>query len=139
MESISGRRSTPVEGTGERILTWKTEIPEPGYYEIYCYVGKNIERMRVRGPGGPGGPGGPEGPGVPRDDQNREDRYKDMHYSVYHDEGIEEITIDYENTEGGWNSLGRYYLSPDTAKVILSNKSSGKLVIGDAIKWVKQN
>ena len=63
--------------------------------------------------------------------------YQDMHYKIYHDQGVEEITVDYENAEGGWNNLGRYYLS-DTAKIELTNQSQGKVVIGDAVKWVKQ-
>ncbi|MCK7542089.1 MAG: hypothetical protein MZV63_70015 [Marinilabiliales bacterium] len=25
---------------------------------------------------------------------------KDMHYKIYHDEGVEEITLDYENADG---------------------------------------
>ena len=62
-----------------------------------------------------------------------------MHYKVYHDDGMEEITVDYEKAESGWNILGRYYLSRDTAKVMLTNLTTGKTVIGDAIKWVKQN
>jgi len=33
--------------------------------------------------------------------------------------------------------MGRYYLSSDSAKVELTNQSTGRLVIGDAIKWVK--
>jgi hypothetical protein len=64
--------------------------------------------------------------------------YKDMHFKIYHDEGVEEITFDYENADGGWNNLGRYYLSSDTAKVVLTNQSTGRIVIGDAVKWVKQ-
>jgi hypothetical protein len=35
--------------------------------------------------------------------------------------------------------LGRYYLSSDSAKVELTNQSSGRMVIGDAIRWVKAN
>ncbi len=89
--------------------------------------------MRRRGEGGPGGPAGPEG------NTQGDSPYKDMHYKIFHDEGVEEITLDYENAEGGWNMLGRYYLSPDTAKVVLTNQSEGRVVIGDAIKWVKQN
>jgi len=139
-------------GTGDRIITWHAIIKEPGYYDIYCYIGKAVDRMMVRngagggqgrqgrqggqGGGGQGGPGGQAGPGGP---QQAESEYKDMHYKVYHDEGVEDITVDYETAEGGWNSLGRYYLSPDSAKVVLTNKSAGRLVIGDAIKWVKQN
>jgi hypothetical protein len=79
------------------------------------------------------------GPGDPSGDQKEDSPYKDMHYKIYHDEGEEEITLEYENAEGGWNNLGRYYLSSDTAKVVLTNQSAGRIVIGDAIKWVKQN
>jgi hypothetical protein len=61
-----------------------------------------------------------------------------MHYKIHHDEGEEEITLDYQAADGGWNSLGRYHLSADTARVVLTNKSAGRIVIGDAVKWVKQ-
>jgi hypothetical protein len=64
--------------------------------------------------------------------------YKDLHFKVYHDEGVEEISVDYENAEPGWNKLGTYYLSPDTSKVVLTNLSTGRIVIGDAVKWVLQ-
>ena len=62
-----------------------------------------------------------------------------MHYKIYHDEGVEEITVDFENAEAGWNNLGRYYISSDSAKVELTNQSAGRMVIGDAIRWVKEN
>jgi hypothetical protein len=119
-------------GTGDKTVTWTAIIKEPGYYDIYTFVGKTGDRMLIRqGGGGPGGPmDEPKGDNSP---------YKDMHFKIFHDEGVEEITLDYENAEGGWNNLGRYYLSPDTAKVVLTNQSSGMFVIGDAVKWVKQN
>ncbi len=122
-------------GTGDKTVTWETVIREPGYYDIYSYIGKTTSRMTVRRGGGPGAPDASR----QQDNQQRDNTYKDMHYKIYHDEGIEEITLDYENAEGGWNNLGRYYLSPDTAKVVLTNQSTGRIVIGDAIKWVKQN
>ncbi len=60
-----------------------------------------------------------------------------MHYRVFSDEGIDEITIDYGNADNGWNMLGKYHLSSDSAKVVLTNQSTGKAVIGDAVRWVK--
>lgn len=123
-------------GTGDKSVTWTAIIKEPGYYDIYSYIGKTVDRIRVRTGSGQGGTGVPGGP---IDDQKGESPYKDMHYKIYHDEGVEDITLDYENAEGGWNSLGRYYLSPDTAKVVLTNQTAGRIVIGDAVKWVKQN
>lgn len=101
-------------GSGDRPLTWAAKITEPGYYDVYCYISP-----------------------VAREGEQEESRYKDFHYKVYHDDGVEEITVDYENAEAEWNNIGRYYLSKDTARVILSDQSSGRLVIGDAVKWVR--
>jgi hypothetical protein len=116
-------------GTGDKTITWQTPVPSPGFYDIFCYIGKTADRMEIKG-----GDQEDEGEGSRRDSQ-----IKDLHYKVYHDDGVEEISIDYDHVDGGWNSLGRFYLSHDSAKVVLTNKSSGRMVIGDAIKWVKQN
>jgi len=116
--------------TGDLSVTWTTAIDEPGYYDIYCYIGKARERsISVRTGSG--------APPPPPQERRRQDLYKDIHYKIYHNEGIEEVTVDFENAEAGWNNMGRYYLSSDSAKVELTNQSTGRLVIGDAIKWVK--
>jgi hypothetical protein len=125
-------------GKGEKKITWTAKIKYPGYYEVYCYIGKTIDRMSVRAGRG-SGQGAPPGPGGPPAERQGDDRYKDLHYEIYHDEGVEKVTVDYENAEAGWNNLGRFYLSPDSAKVVLTNQSGGRIVIGDAIKWVKEN
>jgi hypothetical protein len=118
-------------GTGDKTVTWQAIIPNPGYYDIYTFIGKTSDRVNVR-TGAAAGPAGNSG------QQQGSSPYKDFHYKIYHDEGVEEITLDYENAESGWNKLGTYYLSPDTAKVVLTNLSAGEAVLGDAIKWVKQ-
>ncbi len=129
-------------GAGDKSVIWSVKIDDPGYYDIYCYIGK-AGRMMARSPGQSGGGGVFEGPGVdgsgPAGGPQLENRYKDMHYRVYHDEGVDEITVDFPGVDPGWNNLGRYYLSPDSAKVELTNESSGRVVIGDAIRWVKVN
>lgn len=117
--------------TAERSVSWSTPIEEAGFYDVYTYIGKSTERVTVRR-------GGPEG-APPPPAANEESAYRDMHYKIYHDQGVEEITVDYENAEGGWNNLGRYYLSGDSARVELTNQSQGKVVIGDAVKWVRQD
>lgn len=114
----------------ERPITWKTLIDSPDFYDVYCYIGKSLDRMTFsRGGTTPS----------PEREEGRENVYKDLHFKVYHDEGMEEITLDFDNAEPGWNMLGRYYISSDSAKVELSNKSTGRMVIGDAVKWVKVN
>ena len=69
-------------------------------------------------------------------DQNTDTEY---HYTVTHDDGDDEIVINYESAENGWNLLGSYYLSPDSAHVKLSNLSRGRVVSADAIRWVRQS
>jgi hypothetical protein len=109
-------------GTGERYVTWNALIPQPGYYDVYTYIGKiGGNRMGGFGRG--------------RDDNSS----SEYHYLIHHDDGEEEVTLDYTAAENGWNHLGSYYLSPDSAKVSLTNLSEGRTVTADAIKWVKQN
>ncbi len=118
-------------GTGDNVISWHTNIREPGYYNVYCYVDKTARRSKISsGDGSEDGNGGESG---------NDNKYKDMHYKVYHDEGVDDISIDYQQAEGGWNDLGRFYFSHDSAKVVLTNKSSGRIVIGDAVKWVLQH
>lgn len=113
-------------GKGDKSISWTTPVPSPGYYNIYCYVGKPADQVRI---------GSNEG------DQDEENRghspSQDMHYKVYSDEGVEEITVDYDNAENGWNLLGKYRLTSDSARVVLTNQSTGRVVVGDAIRWVK--
>lgn len=131
-------------GTGDKTLKWSVKIDAAGYYDIFCYIGKAggmMGRMGQR-PGGPAGEGGQRpdgGPGTPGEVQQAEPPYKDMHYKIYHDEGVDEITVDFMSVDAGWNNLGRYYLSSDSARVELTNQSTGRVVIGDAIRWLKVN
>ncbi len=109
-------------GSGERYISWTAEIEEPGYYDVYTYIGTR-GGQRIMG-------------GRSRENRNA---MQDLHFQVEHDDGSEEVLVDWDNAENGWNHLGSYYLSPDTARVIMTNQSEGRTVTGDAIKWVKQN
>jgi hypothetical protein len=132
-------------GKGDKTLTWITPIDKPGYYDIFCFIGKTADRMMIRAGGFGGGQrtGGGQRQGgaggmAAEDGKLPSPTYKEFHYRVYHDGGSEEISLDYTNAENGWNKLGTYYLTADTAKVVLSNFSGGRAVIGDAIKWIRQ-
>jgi hypothetical protein len=130
-------------GTGDKAAKWSVKIAEPGYYDIYCFIGKESGRMAGRFAGQRGGAGGGSpaegGQAMPGGGQQPESPIKDLHYKVYHDDGIDEISVDFTTIDGGWNNLGRYYLSSDSAAVELTNQSSGRVIMGDAIKWVKVN
>jgi len=103
-------------GNGDRKVAWNSEIQESGSYDIYCYA---IRMPRRRGD---------------RDEQ-RDEQY---HYRVYHDDGEDEAILNLRDAETGWNLLGTYYLSSGPAKVELTNESQGRIVVADAIKWVKR-
>jgi predicted RNA-binding protein Jag len=92
-----------------------------------------------RGRGGRGGQGGQVRPGGNQGGQQQEPAAGPYQLTIYHDDGEDEITIDVDKAEEGWNLLGNFYLSPGKAKVSLSNETEGKLVIADAVKWVKVN
>ena len=62
----------------------------------------------------------------------------DYHYQISHDDGMEEVAFEDEEAGDGWNYLGTFYFSEGSAKVELTNKSEGRLLIADAVKWVKR-
>jgi hypothetical protein len=102
-------------GEGERIAQWNPELKEAGYYDIYCHIAKiNIQ-------------------------WNREKRKSNYNFNIYHDDGIDNITLADEELEDGWNYIGTFYITPENAKVELTNKSIGKMVYADAIKWIKND
>lgn len=120
-------------GEGERYVEWEVDIPESGYYDVSVYLDDMIARMgRFRGRGGDrGGPGGGSGGG---------DDIKDVyHYMVTHDEGEDEVSKALSNIEDGWNMLGSFYFSQGKARVRLTNENTGKIVVADAVRWIKQN
>ena len=123
------------KGTGDKIALWNVEIKETGMHEIYYYVGKLPVRGRGRPGGGPGSQGGDPGGNDRQQDQN----YGSYRFTVLHDDGEDEITIDVAKAEEGWIFLGNFYLSSGPAKVSLTNETNGKMVIADAVKWVKVN
>jgi len=128
-------------GNNTQEASWNAFITEPGYYNIYFYVGKageqDLSRNRTVSPAGES-QGRPTRPVTTGGDVRSADQsVKDIHLKIYHNEGIEELTFDYQNARGGWNNLGRYYLSADSARVVITNMSEGKYVIADAVRWVK--
>lgn len=110
-------------GAGDQKATWTIPVKEAGHYDIYVYVNNMGAR---RGPmmGGPRGGGSQEEAG-------------EYHYFITHDDGETEQTLQLQTAETGWNSLGSFYLSPENARVVLTNKSVSRIVIADAVKVVK--
>ena len=100
-------------GDGGQKAIWNIPLEESGYYEVYAFISKD---SRGRG-------------------RNNTGEY---HYTIHHDGGEEDATLNIKSAEEGWNYLGAYYFSPDTTVVELSNESENRIVIADAIKLIKQ-
>jgi hypothetical protein len=108
-------------GEGKKGAIWEAEIKSLGYYDIYAYINESPERFSRRG----------------RD--NKKSKTEDL-YTVQHEDGEEEVTIDVTKSGHGWALLGSFRLQPGMTEVRLSDKRevSNGYVFADAIKWVKQ-
>jgi hypothetical protein len=105
-------------GTGDLKASWNVPLKKPGYYDVYYHVYK----ARRWGRGGEG------------DDNNG-----NYNFTIHSDDGAELQILDGKNAEAGWNLLGTYSFSSDTALIVLTNKSDAKkLLFADAVKLVEQ-
>ncbi|MBV5313302.1 MAG: hypothetical protein JZU47_08405 [Prolixibacteraceae bacterium] len=104
-------------GDGSKKASWNIPIKGDGTYEVFSHIIKQNQRGR-------------------RDNQDQGGEYT---YTIYHNGEKEEVVIDLKTIDNGWNSLGSFYFSGDSAKVELGNKSSAQVVVADAIKLVSES
>ena len=105
-------------GNGKYKVQWQAEIPESGEYDIYYHIPfTEIEILNI----------------------NEYNTYNDLNFVIYYDIGVDDINIDITNTKPGWTLLGTYTLSKGNSRIELSDKSTGKVVFADAVKWVKKD
>ncbi len=107
-------------GDGRSIVAWNVKLEEPGEYDIYYYEsGIQMPRWgRHRG-------GGQYSKG-------------EKTFLVHHEDGIEEITVDLDGVEEGWNYLGTFRLAAGENTVEMTDANTESFVIADAIKWVRR-
>lgn len=53
-------------------------------------------------------------------------------------QGIEEVEVDLENADHGWNLIGTFALDTGPNSIHLSDKNDAGYVLADAVKWVKR-
>ncbi|MDZ7319712.1 MAG: hypothetical protein ONB11_11180, partial [candidate division KSB1 bacterium] len=109
-------------GKGDKKVAWNAIIDKSGNYEIYYYVAQ----VRM--------------PWMRRDrgERGRDQMSGQFQFLVHHDDGVEDVTLDLNKAEEGWNLLGTHYLSAGPTKVELTDKSKGQIVYADAVKWVRR-
>ena len=105
-------------GDGSLAARWHVPVKKAGYYDVYYHLYKSRRFGR-------GGDGGGEEKG-------------EYNFVIHGDDGAEEQALEIQSAEAGWNHLGSFYFSSDTALVELSNKSELKIVFADAVKLVEQ-
>jgi hypothetical protein len=66
----------------------------------------------------------------------RETIIQDFHFIIHYSNGTEKVTLDAARAEPGWNLLGTFYLIQGKNLVELTDRSNGKLIYADAVKWV---
>jgi ABC-type transport system involved in multi-copper enzyme maturation permease subunit len=111
-------------GDGTQRVAWNVNLPESDDYDIYYYVEQMNMPVFVRGRrGGPGAAG-------------RADR-GEKHFWVHHEDGEDEVVLDLNLTEPGWNLLGTFRLRAGQNRVELTDQGTTSFVTADAVKWVR--
>ena len=103
-------------GDGSLSAKWYVPVKKAGYYDVYFHLYKSRRRGRGR---------------------DRQEEKGDYHFTIHGDDGPEEAALEIQNSDAGWNHLGAFYFSSDTALVELSNKSELKMIFADAVKIVE--
>lgn len=102
------------KGAGVHRVEWTAELPENSLYEIFVWNPK-FESWWFRGE-------------RYRSEQNHT-------YTIKYDEEEETVTVDLNQGENGWLSLGTFYLPRGKVSVILSDKTGGQFVVADAVRF----
>ena len=63
----------------------------------------------------------------------------DQTYTISYGKEEESMTLNLQQEEPGWISLGNFYLPQGTTTITLTDKVSGDYVIADAVKFTKTN
>jgi len=128
-------------GEGSNIASWTTILPAAGFYDVYVYIPTSAMLGRPqRGRSGGGGGQGGRSPG--QGGRESGPRFADegnvYHYTISSNEGSEDVAFTLRSPEEGWNKIGAFHFPGDTATIELSNKTNGRRVIADAVKWVRK-
>ncbi|GAF02313.1 golvesin C-terminal-like domain-containing protein [Saccharicrinis fermentans] len=102
-------------GDGNAVAQFKAKLDVTGRYNVYAMIpSQRLGNFRGRDP-------------------------KDASYifTVHHDDGEDLVEVPIDQDESEWAFLGEYYFSEGEAIVELSDKTTKRVVIADAVKWVK--
>ena len=122
-------------GAGASKVAWEADLEQSGDYDIYFYhegFGGRMGRGGMPGQGGATQRGAQPGQGPQAERMNPGKKY----FLVSFEGGSEEVVVDIRNAPSGWNLIGNFRLAAGLNKVELTDKSEGRYVLADAVKWV---
>ena len=108
-------------GKGEANVAWQVELDETGSYDIYYYCTKARTPRWGRRHG----------------KRQRED-FGQRIFLVYHENGLDEMPMDLNGVEEGWNLIGTYRLLAGLNEIEMTDETSTSYITADAVKWVKR-
>jgi len=113
-------------GEGKEKVKWKTDIEKAGDYDIYFYqpFAQRIQQGVAARQAAAAGKSFTAARGT-------------KYFSISVGNEIEEVEIDLNNTELGWNLIGTFPLDTGPNTIELSDKNEAGYVVADAVKWVK--
>jgi len=94
-------------GTGQDMATWTFNVPEPGNYDVYAWWCEGDWRPT------------------------------DVPYTINHSAGSETVRVDQRVNGDRWNLLGTFYFESEGSVVVSDDVSSGRDIVADAIRLVK--
>jgi len=125
-------------GEGEDRAVWNVELKETGEYDIYFFNGTSGGMQR-------GMMEGQRRAAAQSRESNQQGRSRRFSrgpgkkfFLITHQYGIEELEIDLEDAESGWNLIGSFHLEAGQNKIELIDKNDAGYVVADAVKWVKK-
>ena len=112
-------------GAGDRHAAFAAELPQAGRWRLALHLPESATRQGSASPG----------PGVQINVSTGLGRFGTYDLALI--AGGEERALEFDAAaaETGWNTLGELDLSKGAARVVVSNETSGSVVIADAIRW----
>lgn len=113
------------KGNGNNSVVWTAELPKSGYYEVSIWNAKQNMMFGMMG----------------RGRGHREKMKRNQTYTIQYDKEKEDITLDLEQEEIGWVSIGNFYFSQGPVSITLTDKVDGDFgyVVADAVKFTLNN
>ncbi len=108
-------------GDGDSKAAWNTRIDQAGDYDVYYYCEGQTHRP----------------PMFRRPEPGRRMDSGEKHFLVYHEDGVEEISLDLNGVDDGWNHLGTFRLAEGANRIELTDQNELEYVTADAVKWVR--